>query len=154
MLDKELSAKVHYLWNLFRSAGSSNALSSLEQITYLIALKRLEALDQPSARKRTAKNIPLPKAHPRWSEFIKLKSQQDKFEWFKNTAFPYLKNLTSFGDAFHFSMLDAVFGISKPKLLVDAVNILDELPFGDEQVDVQGEIYESLLSQLSFAGKH
>jgi Type I restriction-modification system methyltransferase subunit len=154
MLDKELSAKVHYLWNLFRSAGSSNALSSLEQITYLIALKRLEALDQPSARKRTAKNIPLPKAYPRWSEFIKLKSQQDKFEWFKNTAFPYLKNLTFFGDAFHFSMLDAVFGISKPKLLVDAVNIIDELPFGDERVDVQGEIYESLLSQLSFAGKH
>jgi type I restriction enzyme M protein len=151
---KELSTRVLNLWNLFRSSGSSNALSSLEQITYLIALKRLEAIDRSSAGKRIAKGKNLPKTYPRWSEFIKLKSQQEKFDWFKNIALPYLKSLIFFGEAFHLSMVDAVFGISKPKLLVDAVNIIDELPFGDEDVDLQGDIYEELLSQLSFAGKH
>jgi type I restriction enzyme M protein len=154
MLNKELSSKVHYLWNLFRSAGSSNALSSLEQITYLIALRRLEALDQPSAGKRSAKNKPLPKTYPRWSDFIKLKSQQEKFDWFKNIGLPYLKSSNFFGDAFHSSMVDSVFGISKPKLLGDVVTVIDELPFGDDNVNLHGDIYEELLSQLSFAGKH
>jgi type I restriction enzyme M protein len=154
MLNKELSTKVLNLWNLFRSAGSTNALSSLEQITYLIALKRLEAINQSSAGKRGAKGKAVPKTYPRWSEFIKLKSQQEKFDWFKNNGLPYLKGLTLFGDAFRLSMVDAVFGISKPKLLDDAINIMDALPFGDKDVDLQGDIYEELLSQLSFAGKH
>lgn len=154
MLNKELSTKVLNLWNLFRSAGSSNPLSSLEQITYLIALKRLEAIDQMSAGKRIAKGKPLPKTYPRWSDFMKLKSQQEKFDWFKNIGLPYLKSLNFLGDAFRLSMVDAVFGISKPKLLGDACNLIDELPFGGEDVDLQGDIYEELLSQLSFVGKH
>ena len=154
MLNQELSTKVLNLWNLFRSAGSSNPLSSLEQITYLMALKCLEAINESSSSKRSAKGKAVPKTYPRWSEFIKLKSQQEKFDWFKNSGLPYLKDLTLFGDAFHLSMVDAVLGISKPKLLADAVNIIEELPFGDEALDVQGDIYEELLLQLSFAGKH
>jgi len=159
MLNTQVRAKLLELWNLFRSAGSSNALSSLEQITYLIALKRSEAIDRPGASKRAGKGKAVVKSshtpsYPRWSELIKLKSQLAKFTWVKENGFPYLKQLTAFGDAFHQAMIDAAFGISQPTLLDNTVKIIDELPVGDGDIDDQGDIYEWLLARLSFAGKH
>jgi type I restriction enzyme M protein len=159
MLNQQLSAKVSELWNLFRSAGSSNALSSLEQITYLIALKRLEAINQASDGKLVGKGKGVDKSsgtasYPRWSELIKLKSQMEKFTWVKTIGFPYLKNLNAFGNAFKLAMLDAAFGISHQKLLEDVVKLIDELPVGNGDIDAQGDIYEDLLAHVSFAGKH
>lgn len=153
MRNKELIAKVLELWNLFR-ASSSNPLSSLEQITYLIALKRAEAVGRGSAGKSVSKSKTVSKAYPHWSELIKRKSQQDKFIWFLNKGFPYLKSLKSFGNPFHLSMVDASFGIREPKILDHAVNLINELPVADEDVDGQGDIYEDLLALVSFGGKH
>lgn len=45
MLSPKLKQQVSNLWDMFWSAGMTNPLTSIEQITYLIFLKRLEALD-------------------------------------------------------------------------------------------------------------
>lgn len=46
MLSPKLRSKVYNLWTKFWSAGMTNPLTSIEQITYLIFLKQLETLDQ------------------------------------------------------------------------------------------------------------
>jgi type I restriction enzyme M protein len=45
MLSPKLRSKVYALWTKFWSAGMSNPLTAIEQITYLIFLKQLENLD-------------------------------------------------------------------------------------------------------------
>lgn len=41
----ELKAKIDQLWNKFWSSGISNPLTAIEQITYLLFMKRLDELD-------------------------------------------------------------------------------------------------------------
>ncbi len=42
----ELKSKIDQLWNKFWSGGISNPLTAIEQITYLLFMKRLDELDQ------------------------------------------------------------------------------------------------------------
>jgi type I restriction enzyme M protein len=42
----ELKGKIDQLWNKFWSGGISNPLTAIEQITYLLFMKRLDELDQ------------------------------------------------------------------------------------------------------------
>ena len=46
MLSPKLRSKVYNLWTKFWSAGMTNPLTAIEQITYLIFLKQLETLNQ------------------------------------------------------------------------------------------------------------
>ncbi len=41
----ELLGKINQLWNKFWSGGISNPLTAIEQITYLLFMKRLDELD-------------------------------------------------------------------------------------------------------------
>ncbi len=40
-----LKSKIDQLWNKFWSGGISNPLTAIEQITYLLFMKRLDDLD-------------------------------------------------------------------------------------------------------------
>ena len=53
MLDSELKSKINLLWNKFWSGGISNPLQAIEQMSYLIFMKRLE--DEEVAREQNAK---------------------------------------------------------------------------------------------------
>ncbi len=44
-LAPELKSKIDALWDKFWSGGLSNPLSSIEQMSYLIFMKRLEDMD-------------------------------------------------------------------------------------------------------------
>ncbi|BDZ73609.1 hypothetical protein GCM10025856_13280 [Methylophaga marina] len=44
----ELKSKIDQLWNKFWAGGISNPLTAIEQITYLLFMKRLDELDQKS----------------------------------------------------------------------------------------------------------
>jgi type I restriction enzyme M protein len=46
MLSPQIRQKVFSLWTMFWSSGMTNPLTAIEQITYLLFLKRLEILDQ------------------------------------------------------------------------------------------------------------
>lgn len=43
--NRELKSKIDQLWNKFWSSGISNPLTAIEQITYLLFMKRLDELD-------------------------------------------------------------------------------------------------------------
>jgi len=53
MLDSELKSKINLLWNKFWSGGISNPLQAIEQMSYLIFMKRLE--DEDVSRDQNAK---------------------------------------------------------------------------------------------------
>ena len=50
MLSPQLRKKVCNLWNMFWASGMTNPLVAIEQITYLLFLKQLEALDAQRIR--------------------------------------------------------------------------------------------------------
>ena len=45
MLDAELKSKINLLWNKFWSGGISNPLNAIEQMSYLIFMRRMEDVD-------------------------------------------------------------------------------------------------------------
>jgi type I restriction enzyme M protein len=51
-------------------------------------------------------------------------------------------------------MQDAYFIIPRASLLQEAVKIIEDLHITEQNIDVQGDLYEYLLSQLSTAGKN
>ena len=53
MLDAELKSKINQLWDKFWSSGISNPLTAIEQMSYLIFMKRLE--DEDSENEFNAK---------------------------------------------------------------------------------------------------
>src|SRR5205807_9895451 len=83
MLTGEIRSQIDSIWNDFWSGGVSNPLSVIEQITYLLFIKRLDELQTVEERKATTLNIPLerrifptgrddrgrPYADLRWSRF-------------------------------------------------------------------------------------
>ena len=62
MLTGDLRSKVDKLWLTFFSGGISNPLTTIEQISYLLFLKRLDDLELRAEKKaqRTGKPIPNP----------------------------------------------------------------------------------------------
>ena len=46
MLTQVLRSKVDQLWNRFWSGGIANPLTAIEQISYLLFMRRLDALDE------------------------------------------------------------------------------------------------------------
>jgi type I restriction enzyme M protein len=51
MLSNEIKSKINRLWNLFWSGGLSNPLTAIEQISYLLFMKRLDEEDAKAKRK-------------------------------------------------------------------------------------------------------
>ena len=72
----------------------------------------------------------------------------------RDVVFDFLRNLGSETSAFTQHMQDAVFIIPKASLLQEAVKIIDDLHISEQNMDVQGDLYEYLLMQLTTAGKN
>jgi type I restriction enzyme M protein len=159
MLASELKAEINKLWDKFWSGGIANPLTAIEQMSYLIFMKRLEDLDNVEAKRAAArkeKHHSVFEKHEncRWSEW-KHYNAQKMMDHVKDKVFPFIKNIKD-GEKtlFAYHMKDAVFLIPKPSLLQEAVSILDEINITAQNRDTQGDIYEYLLSELKSAGKN
>lgn len=159
MLKPDLKTKINQLWDRFWSGGISNPLTAIEQMSYLIFMKRLEDLDNQHSKiseARGDKYISIFKGHEkfRWSEWKHLPAEE-MLKYVREEVFPFIKELRKGEDAiFSENMKDAVFIIPKPSLLQEAVNIIDSLNISSQNQDVQGDIYEHLLSELKTSGKN
>jgi type I restriction enzyme M protein len=158
-LAPELKSKIDTLWDRFWSGGMSNPLQSIEQMSYLIFIKRLEDMDvveQNRARARGSGYESVFEGYDpcRWSNWKHYPAEQ-MLEHVRNVVFPFIKNLHN-GERTLFAqqMRDAIFIIPKPSLLQEAVAIIDEMDITAQNRDTQGDIYEYLLSQLTTAGKN
>ena len=158
MLDAELKLKIGQLWNAFWAGGLSNPLTAIEQISYLIFMKRLDNLDthhMNAARIRGQPYQSIFEGHEdcRWSNWKNMNSE-DMFTHVTAKVFPFIKNVRDGIDvAYANAMKDAAFMIPKPSLLQEAVDLLDEETIG-EKPDIQGDVYEYLLGELKTAGKN
>lgn len=182
----ELKGKIDQLWNKFWSGGISNPLTAIEQITYLLFMKRLDELDQKKqsdaewteesyTSKFEGKWIPpeyrsgedpeqyaLEKRVLRWSEFKHMQAEE-MLQHVQSKVFPFLKDMNGAESNFTHHMKNAVFIIPKPALLVEAVKTIDEIfevmekdskEKGQAFQDIQGDVYEFLLSEIATAGKN
>jgi type I restriction enzyme M protein len=158
VLDPKLKAKINKLWNAFWAGGLANPLTAIEQISYLIFMKRLDDLDTHNAnaaraRGQSYKSVFEGKDNCRWSNW-KHMNAESMYKHVTEIAFPFIKNLHNGEDVLYSKyMKDATFMIPKPALLQEAVALLDEINIG-ERPDIQGDIYEHLLGELKTAGKN
>lgn len=158
-LAPELQSKIDSLWDKFWSGGIANPLTAIEQMSYLIFMKRLEDLDAAEQRRANAKGTEYNsvfKEHEdcKWSHWKHMPADR-MIAHVRDVVFPFIKNVKN-GEKTLFSehMKDAVFMIPKPSLLQEAVSIIDEINITSQNIDTQGDIYEYLLSQLKTAGKN
>lgn len=156
----ELKSKIDRVWDSFWSGGISNPLEVIEQITYLLFLRRLDDLQNLAEAKARVNNgivenpVFLPhQAHLRWNRFKNLGSV-DLHNLVADEAFPFLRELGKQygGDGSTYSehMRDARFTIPTPALLTKVVDMLDDIPMDDR--DTNGDLYEYLLSKIASAG--
>ena len=78
------------------------------------------------------------------------------FEISKTEVFPFIKEMTGDDEtAFSNYMKDASLGYTNPGILSKTINSLDELYKDDiKSLDMQGDLYEYMLSKLSVAGQN
>jgi len=166
MLNTTIKSSIDRLWDKFWSGGISNPLTAIEQISYLLFIKRIDQLDIKKTHDAefTGESYePFFKGDNeslRWSHFRHMEGGE-MLEHIQTKVFPFLKSLGAEGGAFAKHMNNAVFIISKPSLLVEAVNIIDEVyeeiskqeSAGQGFQDTQGDVYEYLLSEITSAGK-
>ncbi len=135
----------------------SNPLQSIEQMSYIIFMKRLEDMDVVEQNRARARDIEYTSVFEgkdacRWSNWKHYPAEQ-MLVHVRDVVFPFIKNLHSEEKTlFTRQMRDAVFIIPKPSLLQEAVALIDEMDITAQNRDTQGDIYEYLLSQLSTAG--
>jgi len=159
MLAPELKSKINKLWDKFWAGGIANPLTAIEQISYLIFMKRLEDLDnvekkKAEARKEKYKSVFNGHEDCRWSHW-KHFNAENMIDHVRDKVFPFLKSIQHGNDGeFSKQMQDAIFLIPKPSLLQEAVSIIDDLNITARNQDTQGDLYEYLLSELKQSGKN
>lgn len=202
-----LKSTINSLWNTFWSGGISNPLTAIEQITYLLFMKRLDDMeakrekdaeftgetytsrfsgtyipyfddtelyfdkgDHPSGRSEeeiaaiVAENKqPRDRNELRWSFFKTMAPAEKMLEHVRFNVFPFIKTLNGGTSPFTKYMANAVFIIEKPLLLVEAIKQIelifqeiekDAIEGGHAFQDIQGDVYEMLLSEIATAGKN
>lgn len=158
MITGDIKSKIDKLWETFWTGGISNPLTVIEQISYLLFIKRLDDEQQLKEKKaqRTGKPIENPvfteeKEHLRWSRF-RDSEPQVMFNLFQQELFPFLKEelAKSKDSTFAKTMADANFLIPKASLLAQAVDMVEEIPMNDR--DTKGDVYEYMLGKIATAG--
>lgn len=159
MLTGELKNKVDRLWDAFWTGGISNPLTVIEQITYLLFIKRLDEIQTQKelVANRLKREIESPiytdkNQDLRWSKF-KNSNPEQIYQTIQLKVFPFIKTLNgNSNSAYARFMKDATFMISTPGLLDKVISMIDEIPMHDR--DTKGDLYEYLLSKLTTAGRN
>jgi type I restriction enzyme M protein len=152
----ELKSKIDSIWNAFWSGGIANPLEVIEQVTYLLFIRRLDDLQTLAEKKanRTGQPVENPLFQPgqsdlRWSRFKDLEPGV-MHQVVGEGVFPFLRALGGDGSTYSAHMKDARYTIPTPALLSKVVDLLDEIPMNDR--DTSGDLYEYMLGKIATAG--
>lgn len=165
MLTGPIRTQVDQVWNAFWAGGISNPIQVIEQITYLLFLRRLDDLQKLEENKAAVvKGTPTrrifpkgkdPKGRPyeqlRWSRFKNMPAGE-MFEVVDQHVFPFLRTLGGDDSTYAHHMKDARFAIPTPALLAKVVDLLDNVPMEDR--DTKGDLYEYMLGKIASAGQN
>jgi len=165
MISGELKNQIDRIWDAFWSGGISNPLEVIEQITYLLFLRRLDDLHTLEENKSVRLKRPMerrifpegkdeegcPYESMRWSRFKNLQPAK-MFTVVDRHVFPFLRTLGGDNSTYAHHMKDARFTIPTPALLAKVVDLLDDIPM--ENRDTKGDLYEYMLSKIATAGQN
>lgn len=165
MLTGDIRSQIDAVWNAFWTGGISNPLEVIEQITYLLFLRRLDDLhtleENKSARlKKPIERRVFPDGNDprgrsyddlRWSRFKHL-SPAEMYAVVSDHVFPFLRTLGGDDSTYAHHMKDARFTIPTPALLAKVVDLLDHVPMDDR--DTKGDLYEYMLGKIASAGQN
>jgi len=167
MITGELKSQIDRIWDSFWSGGIANPLEVIEQITFLLFIKRLDELEElrenelrtlgeSDKRQIFPDGLDAPEeqggrayADYRWSRF-KHFSAQDMYDVVSKHVFPFLATVGGEGTTYESHMAEARFTIPTPGLLRKAVDGLDGVPMVSR--DTKGDVYEYMLSKIATAG--
>lgn len=160
MITGELKSQIDKVWEAFWTGGLSNPLTVIEQMTYLLFLRRLDELQMQ--REQKANLLKKPIEDPIYLEL----ENELRWSWFKNMdpevmhkmftrtdgVFDFLRNVGNRSAAFSKFMKGATFMIPTPRLLAQVVEMLSNVDMKDR--DTKGDVYEYLLSKIASAGQN
>ena len=165
MLPSPIRNQVDQIWNAFWSGGISNPLSVIEQLTYLLFIKRLDELHTLEENKALTLNRPMdrrifpegtddrgrPYEDLRWSRFKNFEARE-MMTVVDEHVFPFLRAMNGSNSSYGKHLRDARLGIPTPALLDRAVQMLDAIPM--ENRDTKGDLYEYMLGKIASAGQN
>ena len=165
MITGTVRSQIDSIWAAFWSGGISNPIEVIEQITYLLFLKRLDenqlleerrSADLGQSMRRTYfpegnDDAGQPYSDMRWSRFKNFAPQQ-MFDVLDKRVFPFLRTVGGDQTSFSKHMEDARFAIPTANLLHRVVDTLDEVDMDDR--DTKGDLYEYMLGKIASAGRN
>ena len=165
MITGAIKSQVDKVWDAFWSGGISNPLEVIEQITYLLFLRRLDDMQVLEENKATRLKKPVehrifpegkdelgrPYEDMRWSRFRNF-APDEMFTVVDRHVFPFLRTLGGNGSTYAHHMKDARFTIPTPQLLAKVVDLIAEVPMEDR--DTKGDLYEYMLAKIATAGQN
>src|SRR5438094_10530814 len=96
LTDPNLRSKIDALWDKLWTGGLSNPLDAIEQLSFLLFLKRLDEAEQDRERDarlgRTNREAIFPDPKLRWSYWTNLKADE-ALKQVKGKVFPFIKTL-------------------------------------------------------------
>lgn len=165
MLVGEIRNQIDSIWHDFWSGGLSNPLAVMEQITYLLFIKRLDDLQLVDEARAEQLKTPIerrifpkgkdargePYQNLRWSHFKTL-DPREMFRIVDEHVFPFIREKIATEGAVAKHMREARFGIPAPALLAKVVDKLDRVAMADR--DTKGDVYEYMLGKIASAGQN
>ena len=157
MLAEEIKAKINRIWQTLWSAGLTNPIKDVEQITYLMFMKLLDEQQIQKEQKSNLLGVPLSSPvfgkgdeRLRWSRF-KNKSPEEMHRLVREEVFPFLKRIDiDKTNRFPTYMADAVFEIPNAKTLAAIVAEMDAMDMTN--MDAMGDVYEELINCVKTSG--
>ncbi|WP_417725635.1 type I restriction-modification system subunit M [Salipiger sp.] len=165
MLTGPIRSQIDQIWNAFWSGGVSNPLSVIEQLTFLLFIKRLDEIHTREESKAEMLHQPMERRifpegtddkgeaydNLRWSRFRNFEARE-MIRVVDEHVFPFLRQLGEEGSAYGTHMKDARLGFSNANLLAKVVQMLDDIPMEDR--DTKGDVYEYMLGKIASAGQN
>ena len=170
MITGDIKNQIDRIWNAFWSGGISNPLEVIEQITYLLFIRRLDDLHTLEENKSARLEKPIerrvfpegndsrgrPYEHFRWSR-LKHFAPAEMFTIVGEHVFLFLRDdlprqLGNADSTYAHHMRDARFTIPTPALLAKVVDMIEHVPM--EERDTKGDIYEYMLAKIATAGQN
>jgi type I restriction enzyme M protein len=165
MLTGTIRTQIDQIWNAFWSGGVSNPLSVIEQLTFLLFIKRLDELHTNEENKAEMLGIEMerrifpegsddkgePYDNLRWSRFKNFEARE-MMRIVDEHVFPFLRQLGEEGSSYGQHMKDARLVFSNPNLLAKVVQMLDLIDMDDR--DTKGDVYEYMLGKIAIAGQN
>jgi len=159
MITGDIKNQIDRIWDAVWSCGISNPMEVIEQMTYLLFIKRLDELQAGKEKKasRTKQPVENPIFGPkqqklRWSVFKQMGDPASMYDVVATKVFPFIKDLGTEDSTYAAHMKDARFTIPTPGLLAKVVDMLDAIPMEDR--DTKGDLYEYMLGKIASAGQN